>query len=123
MLTHLPHSDHRPYPLLSLLIMLLSLLIPATVLIDLPPPPYYYDMEYFCMFAPLPHSDLMLYPLLSFLIMHLLPLPATTNLIDLPSSSSSLLQFTAHLVPRFAFLSLPFPRTYNNHAFHFWLIL
>ena len=51
-----PSLGHPSYPLLSNLIMFLSLLIPIRVLIHLPPPPYSYDIKQFCMFTPLVHS-------------------------------------------------------------------
>ena len=99
-----PRSNHRPY------------------LTDFPPPTFCYDIQLFCMLTPLPHSDHRPYLLLTLLIMQLL-LILIANPIELPSSSSSLPQFTVQLVPRFPFLSLHFPRTFDNHAFHFWLIL
>lgn len=92
-------------------------------LIDFPPPAFFYDIQLFCMFTPLPHSDYRPYPLLSLLIMHLLPSLLQPTLFDLPPPSSSLLQFTLQWVPRFLFLALPFPQTYDNHTFHLWLIL
>lgn len=74
-----PLSNHRPpsycspfFPLLQYRTVLYvnspPSLGPPSLYIALPPPPYCYDIEYFCMFTPLPQSDHMPYPLLSLLL-------------------------------------------------------